>query len=99
MIQKKLLEKIRQLLHLLVDKRLMSDRPIGCLLSGGLDSSLVSALVSRNYEPYTLNTFSIGMKGSTDLYYANLPAKHIKNYHNIELTMKISLMLLKKLFI
>ena len=68
-------EKIRQLFTQAVDKRLMSDRPIGCLLSGGLDSSLVSALVSRNYEPYTLNTFSIGMKGSTDLYYANLAVK------------------------
>ena len=80
-------EKIRQLFTQAVDKRLMSDRPIGCLLSGGLDSSLVSALVSRNYEPYTLNTFSIGMKGSTDLYYANLAAKHIKSkHHNIELT-------------
>ena len=80
-------EKIRQLFTQAVDKRLMSDRPIGCLLSGGLDSSLVSALISRNYEPYTLNTFSIGMKGSTDLYYANLAAKHIKsNHHNIELT-------------
>jgi len=78
---------IRNLFTQAVDKRLMSDRPIGCLLSGGLDSSLVSALVSRNYEPYTLNTFSIGMKGSTDLYYANLAAKHIKsNHHNIELT-------------
>ena len=78
---------IRKLFIKAVNKRLMSDRPIGCLLSGGLDSSLVSALVARNYEPYTLNTFSIGMKGSTDLYYANLAAKHIKsNHHNIELT-------------
>ena len=80
-------ENIRQLFTQAVHKRLMSDRPIGCLLSGGLDSSLVSALVARNYEPYTLNTFSIGMKGSTDLYYANMAAKHIKsNHHNIELT-------------
>ena len=80
-------KNICQLFTQAVNKRLMSDRPIGCLLSGGLDSSLVSALVAKNYEPYTLNTFSIGMKGSTDLYYANLAAKHIKsNHHNIELT-------------
>ena len=80
-------EKIRSLFVQAVNKRLMSDRPIGCLLSGGLDSSLVSALVAKNYAPYTLNTFSIGMKGSTDLHYANMAAKHIKsNHHNIELT-------------
>ena len=80
-------ETIQQLLCESVDKRLMSDRPIGCLLSGGLDSSLISALVARNYAPYTLNTFSIGMKGSTDLKYAKLAADHIKTkHHNIELT-------------
>lgn len=78
---------VNRLLTEAVDKRLMSDRPIGCLLSGGLDSSLIASLVARNYEPGTLETFSIGMKGSTDLYYAKMVADHIKTkHHHIELT-------------
>ena len=40
-------EKIRYLFVQAVNKRLMSDEPAGCLLSGGLDSSLVSALVAK----------------------------------------------------
>ena len=56
------------------------------MLSGGLDSSLIAALVARNYEPGTLETFSIGLKGSTDLYYAKKVADHIKTkHHHIEL--------------
>ena len=73
-----------------VKKRLMSDRPIGCLLSGGLDSSLISALVARefkNQQKGVLKTFSIGIKGSTDLYYAQKVADHIGSEHyTIELT-------------
>lgn len=81
------LRTINRLLRDAVQKRLMSDRPLCCLLSGGLDSSLVSALVASHYPPYTLNTFSIGLKGSPDLFYAQKVADFIKsNHHSIELS-------------
>lgn len=81
---------IREKMTKAVTKRLMSDRPIGCLLSGGLDSSLISALVAREFKKQNkgqLNTFSIGIKGSTDLVYAKMVADHIGSvHHTIELT-------------
>ena len=64
-------ENIRSLFTMAVKKRLMADRRIGCLLSGGLDSSLVTALVVKLTKElgldYKIQTFSIGMEGSTDL--------------------------------
>lgn len=39
----------------------MSDREIGCFLSGGLDSSLVTGIVASSRKNFSLNTFSIGM--------------------------------------
>lgn len=86
-----ILSNIKQLLTDAVHKRMLSDRPIGCLLSGGLDSSLISALVAREFKKYdkVLNTFSIGMPGSTDLYYAQQVAKHIKsNHHHVEVSVE-----------
>ena len=65
-----------------VKKRVVgtSDRTIACLLSGGLDSSLIAALVSKFYQG-TLETYSIGMPGSEDLKYAEIVAKHIGSKH------------------
>lgn len=57
-----------------------TDRPIACLLSGGLDSSLISALVKKYYKG-DLHTYSIGMKGSKDLEYAKKVAEHISSIH------------------
>ena len=81
---------IREKMTNAVKKRLMSERPIGCLLSGGLDSSLISALVAREFKKQNkgeLVTFSIGIKGSTDLVYAKKVADFIgSKHHTIELT-------------
>lgn len=77
-------EKIREAFTKSVNDRLESDRPIGCLLSGGVDSSLVCAVASRlcKENGQTLHTFSIGLEdGSTDQYYAELVAKHIGSIH------------------
>lgn len=57
-----------------------TDRPIACLLSGGLDSSIVAALVSKIYDK-PLETYSIGLEGSEDLKYAREVAKHINSNH------------------
>ena len=56
-----------------------SDRPIGCLLSGGLDSSLVASHVAKICK--NVRTFSIGLPGASDEYYAKLVAKHIGSNH------------------
>lgn len=57
-----------------------TDRPVACLLSGGLDSSLVAAIASKYYKG-TLETYSIGLEGSEDLKYSQLVANHINSKH------------------
>ncbi|NBT47262.1 MAG: asparagine synthase (glutamine-hydrolyzing) [Actinobacteria bacterium] len=74
-----------------VKKRLLSDRPIGALLSGGLDSSLVAAIAARELakQGKKLRTFSIGMPGSTDLTFAQKVADCIGSvHHNIVVSPK-----------
>ena len=64
-------QNVRDLLTMAVQKRLMADRRIGCMLSGGLDSSLITALLVKLSKElgisYPIQTFSTGMEGSTDL--------------------------------
>jgi len=63
-----------------VKRRLVSDRPIAFLLSGGVDSSLVAA-ISAKLIGQPIRTFCCGMKGSTDMKYAKMVADHIGSNH------------------
>nr|XP_018901104.1 PREDICTED: asparagine synthetase [glutamine-hydrolyzing] [Bemisia tabaci] len=77
---------IQTLLTAAVEKRLMADRRIGCLLSGGLDSSLIAALLVKLTKkanlPYKIQSFAIGMGESPDLIAARQVAKHIGTEHH-----------------
>lgn len=76
------LHTTRELLKEAVMKRIThTERPFGCLLSGGLDSSLITALACMNSDK-PIHTFSIGMEGSTDLRYARMVATHLKTIHH-----------------
>lgn len=75
---------IRETLINSVKKRLLSDRPIACLLSGGLDSSLITSIVVKLLKDKSnkkLETYSIGISGSTDLIYAKKVANYLGTNH------------------
>ena len=77
----KICEGIRERLILGVDKRLDADAPLGFLLSGGLDSSLVCAISARILGKH-VRTFAIGMdKDAIDLKYARKAAEYIGAEH------------------
>jgi len=78
--------QLREALVSSVKSHLMSDVPFGVLLSGGLDSSLVASIMSRNLpenSPWPrLHSFSIGLKGSPDLKAARNVAKFLGTIHH-----------------
>ena len=87
-------DAIRDGLTAAVKRQLMSDVPYGVLLSGGLDSSIISALAekfsehrieddsrTRAYWP-RLHSFAVGLKGAPDLAKARLVADHIGTVHH-----------------
>jgi len=76
----RLLENLRATLEEAVQARLMSDVPVGAFLSGGLDSSLIAALLRPHVDE--LHTFSVGTEGSADLEAARLVANYLDTEHH-----------------
>ena len=87
-------DAIHDALKAAVKRQLMSDVPYGVLLSGGLDSSVISAIAekfsehriednsqTRAYWP-RLHSFAVGLKGAPDLAKAKLVANHIGTVHH-----------------
>lgn len=74
------LDLLRTTLSRSVEKRLMSDVPVGAFLSGGLDSSLIAALARPHVDE--LHTFSVGFEGSPDLAAARRVAEHLDTVHH-----------------
>lgn len=70
------------------DRTDLSERPIGCFLSGGLDSSLVTSIMSRKNK--NIHCFSIGIEGSLDLIAAKKVGEYLKltNHHIVTVTIK-----------
>jgi asparagine synthase (glutamine-hydrolysing) len=80
---------LRSVLVTAVEKRLLSDRPLGCLLSGGLDSSIVATILSKLCGAKNIRTYSIGLEGSPDLYYSKLMADYLgTNHHEVIFTVE-----------
>lgn len=77
-------DKFKTLLEDSVKRRLVADVPLGTFLSGGIDSSVVTALASR-HKP-DLHTFSIGFRDEKffdETAYATAVAKHLNTQHTV----------------
>ena len=83
-IKEELFVSISKYLNASVVKRCeTTERPVACLLSGGLDSSLIAALASNYFKNKgkTIETYSIGLENSEDIKFARIVADYIKSKH------------------
>ncbi|AUR53121.1 asparagine synthase (glutamine-hydrolyzing) [Aquella oligotrophica] len=76
-------DKLESLLLSVIDQQMMADVPVGCFLSGGVDSSLISALMQKQASK-PIETFSIGFDHPdyNEAHYAKEVARHLGTSHN-----------------
>lgn len=91
-------QQINNYLTEAVKKRLYSDRPIGFLLSGGLDSSLIVAIATKLLGPDTITCFSIGVESSPDIAASKKVVKFlgIKHHHIIPFEIEKGIAMLRQ---
>lgn len=92
-------ERVRELLTVAVRKRLISDVPLGLLLSGGVDSGVVAALMAR-LSPGRVKTFTVGFEGDSfydERAYAEQVARHLGTEHHASLVKPAAASLLETL--
>ena len=79
-------EEFREKLDAAVARRLVADVPVGCFLSGGIDSSIVTALAMKHAGRERIKAFSIGFEEATfdETRYARLVAEHVGADHQVE---------------
>jgi asparagine synthase (glutamine-hydrolysing) len=92
-------EGLRELLEESVRLRLRSDVPVGALLSGGLDSTAVVGLITRQPTAGAVKTFSMGFQDAAfdETYYARLAARAFGTEHIEETVTPISVELLERI--
>ncbi len=74
---------VREVVVEAVRERMMADVPLGVFLSGGLDSSIVAAIMAREARPgATVRSFAAGTEGSADLAAARVVAEHLGLEHH-----------------
>ena len=76
-------KQLSELLDSSISYRMISDVPFGTFLSGGIDSSIVTAFAQKNSST-PINTFSIGFKEGkhNESQFAAQVAKHLKTHHH-----------------
>lgn len=91
-------DELRARVTAAVEKRLISDVPLGAFLSGGVDSSLVVAIMTRELGR-DVQTFSIGYRGTeeTEHHFAAEVASHLGTQHHEHLLMPDALELVEHL--